>query len=545
MVTPASFVIHQYLNTGDQMSVGITVFDGADCIGGNKIYLEFRGGRLDKKGIFFDFGTNFKKNGEYYEEFLTPRTGRGIHDLLSLNIIPRISCYRPDLITSDVSLDGGRTLSPLAVFVSHAHLDHTGNIGLLDRTIPVVTTPMTTAIMKAMQDCSSRMESEVAYISTRIPDDEDGRLIEMGHYKKFPYQGRNFFLTGPCHAGLPDEGMDPIASFWCFQPTSKKLEAGTISPASALSDLEFRACEVDHSMYGASAFAVNTDAGWIVYSGDLRLHGTYRDKTVRFVETVRELAPRLLIIEGTRASRTNREESEREVYRNCLGAVENEPRLVIADFSARNFERLDLFRDIAAITGRTLVVLMKDAYLLRAMHCVEGIDRLNGVEIYRDLKAARDGYEKTILTEYAYRLIDPREIRKNPEQYILCFSFFDIKHLLDIKTEGGTYIYSSSEAFTEEQRIDFQRLWNWLTHFRFTVRGFSVTSAAGNPRITFEPGYHASGHASGQDLLGMIRRIDPEMVMPVHTERPAFFAENLPEFRVILPENGQEIIIDA
>lgn len=527
------------------MSIGITVFDGADCIGGNKIYLEFKNGRLDKKGIFFDFGTNFRKNGEFYEEFLTPRTGRGIHDLLSLDIIPRISCYRPDLISSDVSLGGARILHPLAVFVSHAHMDHIGNIGLLDRKIPVVATPMSTAIMKAMQDCGSKMESEIAYLTPRKACEEDGRLVETENYKKFPYLGRDFYLTGPCHAGTAGEGMETLTPFWCSQPTSRKLEPGTISPASALPDLEFRTFEVDHSMYGASAFAVRTDAGWIVYSGDVRLHGRFRDKTTRFVDGARELSPRLLIIEGTRASRTGRGESEEEVFHNCLSSVETEKKLVIADFSARNFERLDLFRDIAEKTGRSLVILMKDFYLLRAMHCVDGIDRTKGVRIFKDLKVTRDGYEKSILNGHASQLIDPLEIGKNPEQYIACFSFFDIKHLLDIKTKGGTYIYSSSEAFTEEQRIDFQRLWNWLTRFGFTVRGFSVETKEGDPRISFEPGYHASGHASGQDILEMVRKIHPEMVMPVHTERPAFFIENLPEYQVILPENGREFLIDA
>jgi ribonuclease J len=525
------------------MSIGLTVFDGADCIGGNKIYLEFKSGRLEKKGIFFDFGTNFKKNGEYFEEFLTPRTGRGIHDLLTLDIIPHISCYRPDLVTSDVSCRDARSLDPLAIFVSHAHMDHMGTIGLIDQKIPVIATPMTTAIMKAMQDCGSKMESEVAYITPREALETDGRLVEVTNYRKFSFKGRDFFMTGPCHAGSPDEGMQPISPFWCSQPTSRKLEPGMLSQASDLGDLEFRAFDVDHSMYGASACAVHSDAGWVVYTGDVRLHGKNKDRTIRFIDQARELSPRLLIIEGTRASRTKREESENMVYENGRSAVEQEQKLVIADFSARNFERLELFGAIAHTTGRVLVVLLKDAYLLSAMQCADGIDRLKDVNIYRDLKVTRDGYEKVMFERYPSHLIDPRDIAQDPEHYIVCFSFFDIKHLLDIKPESGTYIYSSSEAFSEEQRIDFQRLWNWLTRFHFKVRGFSVGLKEGTPVVEFEPGYHASGHASGQDILGMIETIDPDMVMPVHTEKPSFFTENLGDYQVILPEKGKEIVI--
>jgi ribonuclease J len=132
------------------MPVSITVFDGAGTIGGNKIYLEFKSGKFDKKGLFFDFGTTFKTYGDYYEEFLVPRAARGIHDLGMLGLIPAISCYREDLIATGVSRAGSRKLDPLAVFVSHAHMDHVGNIGLLDVKIPVVATPMSTAIMKAM-----------------------------------------------------------------------------------------------------------------------------------------------------------------------------------------------------------------------------------------------------------------------------------------------------------------------------------------------------------------------------------------------------------
>ncbi|MFQ6127075.1 MAG: MBL fold metallo-hydrolase RNA specificity domain-containing protein, partial [Candidatus Heimdallarchaeota archaeon] len=116
---------------------------------------------------------------------------------------------------------------------------------------------------------------------------------------------------------------------------------------------------------------------------------------------------------------------------------------------------------------------------------------------------------------------------------------WDMKHLLDIKPEGGTYIYSSSEAYTEDQVIDFRRLWNWLKFFNFTVKGFSIIEKGGRTLPEFEEGYHASGHISAEGLLQMIHGINPEIVIPVHTENPEFF-HNLKEYRVILPEEGQK-----
>ena len=232
-----------------------------------------------------------------------------------------------------------------------------------------------------------------------------------------------------------------------------------------------------------------------------------------------------------------------DVIAGNIGTSEAAKKLVIADFSARNFERLDIFRQIAEKTGRYLVVLIKDAYILQAMQCADGIDRMKNLLIYRDLKTTRDGYEKCVFTQYSSKLIDPLEIAKNPDKYIICFSFFDIKHLLDIKTDGGTYIYSSSEAFSEEQRIDFQRLWNWLQHFKFDVKGFSLDMTSGHHEIAFEQGYHASGHASGRDLINIIKTINPEIVMPVHTEYPTFFVQSLPGYDVVLPEEGKEIIL--
>jgi ribonuclease J len=54
--------------------VSITVYDGATGIGGNKIFVEENG-----RGVFLDFGKNFGKYGQFYEEFLKSRDTRAMN----------------------------------------------------------------------------------------------------------------------------------------------------------------------------------------------------------------------------------------------------------------------------------------------------------------------------------------------------------------------------------------------------------------------------------------------------------------------------------
>jgi ribonuclease J len=68
-----------------------------------------------------------------------------------------------------------------------------------------------------------------------------------------------------------------------------------------------------------------------------------------------------------------------------------------------------------------------------------------------------------------------------------------------------------------------RRLWNWLEFLRFEVAGFFIES--GEPR--FPEGLHASGHASGEELLWLAKEISPQFLLPVHTEHPEFFRQGL------------------
>lgn len=514
------------------MTVQITVFDGARCIGGSKIHL-----LAGKVGIFLDFGMNFAKYGRYFEEFVQPRAARGIHDLWVLDLIPHLEgVYRGDIFPGDFTVKDGKRIKVNAVFVSHAHLDHSGNIGLIDSSIPAYASGMTAAIIKAMQDCGrSSFEIEIAYASLRQATEQDPRVIAT--VKGATCQGRPVKIVDKV------VDIDRLNSFWQQTFSSKKIDSIHLCSAdSKIEDVDFRAFPVDHSIFGATAYAFETPAGWIVYSGDLRLHGIRGHLTQKFVDEVAELKPAALIIEGTSISET-KGTSEDEVQVNCQNAVQQaRGKLVIADFGPRNIERLQIFLQIARETGRKLLVTAKDAFLLYAMHLANNAipDVLNeqNLGIFDEVKASRNKWEKDFIrTRYADKYISSQEVARDHGSYILAFGFFDLKHLLDVMPEEGIYVYSTSEAFSEEMEIDVRRLKNWLDFFRIKPVGFDVNRRG---QLEFTKGYHASGHISGDELIEVVNRIKPQILIPVHTEKPELFREKLSgePIEVRLPEEG-------
>jgi len=81
--------------------------------------------------------------------------------------------------------------------------------------------------------------------------------------------------------------------------------------------------------------------------------------------------------------------------------------------------------------------------------------------------------------------------------------------------------------------IDQRRLHNWLEQFGFEHVGFERSG-----------GLHASGHASGIDLLGIVRGIAPRTLVPIHSKTPELYAEHVAGtgIQVIVPQAGVPIL---
>ncbi|MCY4438405.1 MAG: exonuclease [Chloroflexi bacterium] len=504
-------------------------YGGSNEIGGNKILL------VDgTTSLFFDFGISFKVRSRYFEEFLNPRPGYGLNDFFQTGMLPLLhGIYRTDLEPAAGFWNRWqkephyRTLDHVdGVLLSHAHVDHTGSVSFLRPDIPLYTTAMTALISKAIQDSApTDLERELVYAVPRAIRDGVLRTVAKAPLEQRPVR----FVTGPL-------SLD-AERFWNESPQSTREMAPVAVQAAGDtiggSKNRLRWYPVDHSIYGAAAFAVETSSGWVAYTGDLRWHGRHSAQTREAVAAMAALKPTILLCEGTRGADTNPatedgvQATASEIVREAQG------KLVFADFGPRNVERLLIFHEIARETGRQLAVLNKDGYLLEAMHYaapdeVPDFGSVPGFVLYQKARARVSGWEKKLLDRHNARLVHAADIRRNPGDYILCFSFWDINELASLAPIPAVYIYSSSEAFDEEMQMDHQRLRNWLDHFDVEIHGLDES---------LDGPLHASGHASGNELIDIIRQVRPQRLVPIHTQDPLFFMEALArdDIEVALP----------
>lgn len=545
----------------------VTCYGGVREIGGNKILLED-----GDTAVFLDFGLPMGRAGEYFDEFVQPRTGAHLLDSLALDLAPRLDgIYRSDLVgTPEVVAEAGLppVAEPLyeagvrdydqffeetgraragAVLLSHAHLDHVGHVGYLDDRIALGCTPVSRTILSVMEELlPQRIDSEALTIRRRV-------LGTVSQRSRFPGALRTK-----------------------SEPVNRRVVVFEEYDEVVVEGFRVEALPVDHSLPGCCALLITAPSGKrVLYTGDLRFNGRWsrgeNSLTERFRARTRDLEPDLLITEGTRI-RSNRADDEEAVRKELMEVVTGSPGLVIFDWAWKDIARFQTIAEVARDTGRTLAANPKTVALYNRLSEEHGdlfppLSSLGDIRAYLErsgsmiyspadyiqqlYKLGRKGKWTQDETEAVRRQwanderdsvvskllenwfggVRAYDVRRAPGKYILQAGFFDIQELIDLDPPSGSvYVRAATEPFSEEMAIDERKLRNWLSRFGLLKHEEGLRRA------------HISGHASGADLLEWIESVQPARVLPIHTEHPEDFVGRVPS-EVVLVEVGDTVTV--
>ena len=449
----------------------VTPYGGIDEIGGNKMLLKDGDTRL-----FLDFGMSYGQRGKYFEEYLKPRSGSGLSDLIKTGLLPPPSLpdfsgvYRSDYM----SMLGAPKMSPSlrAVLLSHIHMDHSSYISFIHEDVPVYASKESIAIAEALSVAGVRdFESE------------------MFNFKERPSESR----------------ADPVPRRWVEVEPGRKFK---------IDGLEVVGLPVDHSVPGAMMFLIHSSEGSVLYTGDLRVEG-YGTETERSLEVLRDEDIDLMLCEGTRVDSTEKR-TEDDIRSEASVVAKAAKGLVVAGYAFRDTKRMLTFLDVARSSGRRLVLMPKEALMLETL-------RARGTSVPDprtdpDLEVLIERKKTGSYSDKDYNLwerpflgyrnaVRSVDLPSGARERIVHASFFDMTTLLDFDMpHGSAYIHSLTEAHNEDMQIDDKRLDSWLR-------------LLGLPRTNT----HTSGHACRQELLRLISAADPGTLSPIHTTSPRDF----------------------
>jgi len=412
----------------------ITIHRGTKEIGGSAVEIESRGSRIVKDiGMpltFIDRKFEFSKFSHIKGE-----------ELINQRILPDIKgLYQWD--DRHKPVDG--------VFISHAHQDHYGFYGYLNRDIPVYLGEATKRLIDATV-MFTPLEGE----------------INTPHY----IQHEKSFICGQ------------------FRITPYLM---------------------DHAAFDAYAFVIEAEGKKIIYTGDFRAHGQKKKIFNWFLHNAPREADAILL-EGTMIGRSGEYVmAEEELEKEAVKIMEKADGPVLIYTSSQNIDRLVSFYKASKRTGRTFVVDLYTAIILDIVRNYGKIpypshqyDKLSVFYPWKLCEKLASEKRKELMYKFKKHKIKKEEIfsgGKNISMLVRPSFIPDLRLIGDLN--GASLIYSMWEGYLEE---DINK------KFLEFLESKSVKDIH---RL------HTSGHASFFDLKLLVDKLQPQRIIPIHTDHP-------------------------
>lgn len=268
---------------------------------------------------------------------------------------------------------------------------------------------------------------------------------------------------------------------------------------------------VDHSAYDAYALEVEADGKRLFYSGDIRAHGR---KAALFERLVTH-PPRsidVMLMEGSSFGRLSPDHvfpTETEVERRFVDLFQATEGLALVAASAQNIDRMVSLYRACKRTGRTLIIDLYAAQILRATENAN-IPQSDWPHIavyvpqYQRIQIKRSGRFDLLDPHKTNRIFVERLENLAPRAAML----FRPAMLRDLDPadclSGARAIWSQWDGYLKQER------------------GLALLAELQSRGIPLDHA-HTSGHASIPDLKRLAEAIQPKMLVPIHTYEPEQF----------------------
>ena len=274
--------------------------------------------------------------------------------------------------------------------------------------------------------------------------------------------------------------------------------------AFTIGDIRIRPLVIDHSAADSYMFVIEAEGKHVLYTGDFRMHGLRHHVLDQLVNTyIGEVD--VLITEGTSLSRDADKYISEAAVLDDISSYIQEGKYVFIMCSSTNIDRImGIWQNMP-----TDKVLICDAYQKRILDTV-----INNVY-----------YESSL-----YRRHDsPLVLSKGPyPKYYMDHGFVSL-------VRGTESFISQIKEFPKDDVSIIYSMWT----------GYIEENLALKTLLETYPNYicHASGHVSKDDLIKFIELVNPDAIIPVHTDNPERLEQLVPHRNVYIVNDNEPFIM--
>ena len=274
--------------------------------------------------------------------------------------------------------------------------------------------------------------------------------------------------------------------------------------AFTIGDIRIRPLVIDHSAADSYMFVIEAEGKHVLYTGDFRMHGLRHHILDQLVNTyIGEVD--VLITEGTSLSRDADKYISEAAVLDDISSYIQDGKYVFVMCSSTNIDRImGIWQNMP-----TDKVLICDAYQKRILDTV-----INNVYYKSSLYRRHDS--PLVLNKGSY------------PKYYMDHGFVSL-------VRGTENFISQIKEFPKDDVRIIYSMWT----------GYIEENLALKTLLETYPTYicHASGHVSKDDLIKFIELVNPDAIIPIHTDNPERLEELVPHRNVYIVNDNEPFIL--